>query len=59
MQRQPKNESVIRAKAFLIKAITSNDIKTIEKIFNAKYPINEPIQAFLLTTPLMHCAALG
>jgi len=50
---------VVRAKAFLIKAIAANDTSTIERIFNAKYPIDEPVQAFSLTTPLMHCAAMG
>ena len=54
-----KPESVIRAKAFLIKAIGNNDIQTIERIFKAKYPVDEPVQAFSMTTPLMHCSALG
>ena len=50
---------MIRAKAFLIKAIGNNELQTIERIFNARYPIDEPVQAFCMTTPLMHCAALG
>ena len=54
-----KPESVLRAKAFLIKAIANNDIGTMERIFNAKYPIDEYVQAFSQTTPLMHCAAMG
>ena len=31
----------------------------MERIFNARYPIDEPVQAFSMTTPLMHCAAMG
>ena len=42
-KKKPKAESVQRAKSFLIKAITKNDTKTLERIMNAGYPIDEPI----------------
>ena len=55
----PQPASVIRAKPFLVKAIESSDIDKIKRIFKAKYPVDEPIQAFRMTTPLMYCSALG
>lgn len=42
-KKQPKEESVIRAKPFLIKAIQKNDLKTLEKIMKAGYPVDAPI----------------
>ena len=44
--KQPRKESVIRAKSFLIKSITKNDPKTLERIMKAGYPIDEPIHLY-------------
>ena len=57
--KQPRKESVIRAKSFLIKAINKNDPKTLERIFKAGYPIEEPIQSHGEQTPLMFAASVG
>ena len=56
-KKPPKAESVIRAKAFLVKAIGKNDVKTVERIMKAGYPIEEPIQTFMRQTPLMYALA--
>ena len=42
-KKNPKAESVARAKTFLVKAINKNDPKTLERIMKAGYPIEEPI----------------
>ena len=55
----PKAESVLRAKPFLIKAITKNDLKTLERIMKAGYPIDEPVQPQGGQTPLMFAASCG
>ena len=57
--KQPRKESVIRAKTFLVKAITKNDPKTLERIMKAGYPIEEPVQAFGEQSPLMFAASVG
>lgn len=46
-KKAPKQESVLRAKPFLIKSIQKNDVKTLEKIMKAGYPIEEPIQVYM------------
>jgi len=58
-KKAPKAESVIRAKSFLVKAIQKNDTKTLEKIMKAGYPVEEPIQVFMMQTPLMYAASVG
>ena len=50
---------MLRARAFLIKAIENNELNTMERIFNANYPIDEPVQETIKTTPLMHAACKG
>ena len=54
-----KAQSVLRARPFLIKAIENNELNTMERIFNANYPIDEAVQETLKTTPLMHAACKG
>ena len=58
-KKPPKAESVIRAKSFLVKAIQKNDVKTVERIMKAGYPIEEPIQTFMKQTPLMYALSVG
>ena len=57
--KQPRKESVIRAKSFLVKAINKNDPKTLERIMKAGYPIDEPIQSHGEQSPLMYAASVG
>ena len=58
-KKPAKAESIQRAKSFLIKAISKNDPKTLERIMKAGYPIEEPIQSHGGQTPLMMAASVG
>ena len=48
--------TIQKAREFLIVAITRNNVEQLERILNANYPVNEPIQAYGKITPLMFCA---
>ena len=52
-------ESIDRAKPFMTKAITENNATNLGRIFEAAYPVNEPIAETGRVTPLMYCCALG
>ena len=52
-------ESISRAKPFMTKAIIENNATNLGRIFDADYPINEPIADIGRVTPLMNCLALG
>ena len=52
-------ESINRAKPFMTKAILENNVSNLAKIFEAEYPVNEPIAETGKVTPLMNCLALG
>ena len=58
-KKNPKAESVIRAKTFLVKAINKNDPRTLERIMKAGFPIEEPIQPYGKVTPLMYAVTVG
>ena len=52
-------ESINRAKPFMSKAILENNVTNLGRIFDASYPVNEPISESGKVTPLMNCLALG
>lgn len=58
-KKVPSADAVLRAKPFLVKAIQKNDLKTLEKIMKAGFPIEEPIQIFMRQTPLMYAVSVG
>ena len=58
-KKTPKQESIVRAKPFLIKAIQKTDLKTLEKILKAGYPVEEHIQEYMRQTPLMFACSVG
>ena len=43
----------------MTKAIIENNARNLGKIFDADYPVNEPIADIGGVTPLMNCLALG
>ena len=52
-------ETIERARPFMTKAITENNATNLGRIFEAAYPVNEPIAETGRVTPLMYCCALG
>ena len=52
-------DSINRAKPFMTKAIIENNVTNLGAIFDASYPINEPIAETGRVTLLMNCLALG
>ena len=43
----------------MCKAIIENNVPNIQRIFKAKYPVDEPVTSNSGTTPLMHVSAEG
>ena len=52
-------ESINKAKPFMTQAIQQNNTGNIRRIFEASFPVNEPIAETGGITPLMYCCALG